>query len=128
MELASRISMRAKGNTSPNPHVGAIIVKNGIILARGWTGKSGIPHAEIDAINKIKNKKNLEGSSLYCTLEPCSHYGKTSPCVDQILKHKIESVYIANIDKNRLVNGAGLKKLRDKKLHFAAFYVYRLCF
>ena len=96
MELASRISMRAKGNTYPNPHVGAIIVKNGIILSRGWTGKSGLPHAEIDAINKIKNKKILEGASLYCTLEPCSHYGKSSPCVDQILKNKIKNVFIEN--------------------------------
>ena len=116
MELASRIAMRNKGNTYTNPHVGAIIVKNGIILSRGWTGKLGVPHAEIDAINKIKNKKILEGSSLYCTLEPCSHYGKTPPCVDQILKNKIKHVYIAGLDKNSLVNGAGVKKLRNNNV------------
>ena len=117
MEIASRISMRAKGNTAPNPHVGAIIVKDGVIIARGWTGQFGLPHAEVDAINKVKNKKILKGSTLYCTLEPCSHFGKTSPCVDYILKNKIKNVFIAGVDKNKIVNGSGLRKLKNNKVN-----------
>ena len=80
------MALRAIGTTYPNPPVGAVIVKNGIILSRGWTQPKGVPHAEIHAINQIKNKKDIKGANLYCTLEPCSHQGKTPPCVDKIIE------------------------------------------
>ena len=107
------MALRAIGTTYPNPPVGAVIVKNGIILSRGWTQSKGVPHAEIHAINQIKNKKNIRGASLYCTLEPCSHEGKTPPCVDKIIELKFSKVTISQVDKNPLVNNNSVKKLRS---------------
>ena len=112
MEIASRMAFRAKGTTAPNPNVGAVIVNDGKIIARGWTGKYGRPHAEFNAIQRANNRKKLNGATLYCTLEPCSHKGKTGPCVDLILKHGIKNVYISSIDKNKIINGKGVKKLK----------------
>ena len=116
MELAARMAERAQGLTSPNPPVGAIIVKNGIILSRGFTQPGGKPHAEIDAINKVKNKKNLKGAEMYVTLEPCFHTGKTKPCVDKLIQYKFSKIFYADKDKNPLVNGKSIKKMREKKL------------
>jgi len=112
MELAARMAERAQGTTSPNPAVGAIIVKNGIILSRGFTQPGGKPHAEIDAVNKVKNIKNLKGAEMYVTLEPCFHTGKTKPCVDKLIQYKFSKIFYADIDKNPLVNGKSIKKLR----------------
>ena len=112
MEIASRMAFRAKGTTAPNPSVGAIIVKDGKIISRGWTGRNGRPHAEFNAIQRIKNKKKLNGATLYCTLEPCSHKGKTAPCADLILKYRFKDVFISSIDKNKIVDGKGIEKLK----------------
>ncbi len=106
------MALRAVGTTYPNPPVGAIIVKNNSIISRGWTQPGGVPHAEIHAINNIKNKKDLEGAHLYCTLEPCSHRGKTFPCVNKIIEFKFSKVTISQVDKNLLVNNNSVKKLR----------------
>ena len=81
--ISERMASRALGTTYPNPPVGAIIVKDGLIISRGWTQPGGTPHAEIHAINQIKSKKDIQGAHLYCTLEPCSHEGKTSHCVNK---------------------------------------------
>ncbi len=107
------MALRAVGTTYPNPPVGALIVKNGSILSRGWTQPKGIPHAEIHAINQIKEKKDIQGAHLYCTLEPCSHEGKTSPCVNKIIEFKFSKVTISQVDKNPLVNNNSVKKLRS---------------
>jgi diaminohydroxyphosphoribosylaminopyrimidine deaminase/5-amino-6-(5-phosphoribosylamino)uracil reductase len=107
------MALRAVGSTYPNPPVGAIIVKNGFIMSRGWTQPAGTPHAEIHAINQIKNKKDIKGAHLYCTLEPCSHKGKTAPCVNKIIELKFSKVIISQIDKNPLVNSNSVKKLRS---------------
>ena len=107
------MALRAIGSTYPNPPVGAIIVKNGFIMSRGWTQPTGTPHAEIHAINQIKNKKDIKGAHLYCTLEPCSHKGKTAPCVNKIIELKFSKVTISQIDKNPLVNSNSVKKLRS---------------
>ena len=115
MQLAERMAHRAIGSTYPNPPVGAIIVKDETIIARGWTQKGGSPHAEVHAINQVSDKKLLEGSSLYTTLEPCSHFGKNPPCVDQIIKYKVSKVFISEIDRNALVKGKSIKKLKDRK-------------
>ena len=117
MEIASRMAFRAKGTTAPNPNVGAIIVKDGKILSRGWTGKNGRPHAEFNAIKRIKNKKKLNGTTLYCTLEPCSHKGKTGPCTELILKYGFKNVFISSVDKNKIVDGKGIKKLKQNNLN-----------
>ncbi len=107
------MALRAVGSTYPNPPVGAIIVKNGLIMSRGWTQPAGTPHAEIHAINQIKNKKDIKDAHLYCTLEPCSHKGKTAPCVNKIIELKFSKVIISQIDKNPLVNSNSVKKLRS---------------
>ena len=117
MEIASRMAFRAKGTTAPNPNVGAIIVKDGKIISRGWTGKNGRPHAEFNAIKRIKNKKKLNGATLYSTLEPCSHKGKTGPCADLILKHGFKNVFISSIDKNKVVDGKGIQKLKQNNVN-----------
>ena len=114
MDLAVRMAERSVGLTAPNPPVGVIIVKDGQILSRGWTQIGGSPHAEIHAINQVKNKSLLNGSTMYSTLEPCSHRGKTPPCIDTIIKYKFKNIVISQKDKNPLVNGNGIKKLRSK--------------
>ncbi len=113
LTIAERMASRAVGITFPNPPVGAIIVKDGEIISRGWTQINGVPHAEIHAINQIKNKKIIQGANIYCTLEPCSHKGKTNPCVDKIISLKFAKVVISQIDKNPLVNSNAVKKLRE---------------
>ena len=112
MRNALNISLRGIGNTYPNPSVGVVIVKNNQIISRGWTQPGGVPHAEIIALKK----KNFSGATLYTTLEPCSHYGKSPPCVDRIIKSKIKRVVIGLKDPNPKVNGKGIKKLRKKKI------------
>jgi len=114
MELAVRMAERSVGLTAPNPPVGVIIIKDGQILSRGWTQIGGSPHAEIHAISQVKDKSLLKGSTMYSTLEPCSHRGKTPPCIDSIIKYKFKDVVISQKDKNPLVNGDGIKKLRSK--------------
>jgi len=112
MRNALNISLRGIGNTWPNPSVGAVIVKDDQIISRGWTQPGGKPHAEMVA---LKKKKKLFGATLYTTLEPCSHYGKTPPCVDQIIKSKINRVVIGLKDPNPKINGEGIRKLKKKK-------------
>ena len=97
--------------TGVNPSVGCVVVsKNKTIISTGHTGSNGSPHAEKKALNGIKIKA---GSTLYTTLEPCSHSGKNPPCVDEIIKSGIKRVVIASLDKNPLVNGKGIKKLKN---------------
>ncbi len=116
MQLAERMAHRAIGSTYPNPPVGAIIVKDKTIIARGWTQRNGSLHAEVHAINQVRDKKQLEGASIFTTLEPCAHVGKNPPCVDKIIKYKFSKVFISEIDKNTLVKGKSIKKLRKMKI------------
>jgi diaminohydroxyphosphoribosylaminopyrimidine deaminase/5-amino-6-(5-phosphoribosylamino)uracil reductase len=104
------LAKKAEGFTSPNPLVGAVIVKKGKIISWGYHKKAGLPHAEIEAIRKAKG--DLRDSTLYVNLEPCYHFGRTPPCVDQIIKNKINRVVVATCDPNPLVNGKSIKKLR----------------
>jgi len=93
--------------------VGCVIVHNGKIIGEGFTSPYGGPHAEVNAINSVKDKSLLQESSLYVTLEPCSHYGKTPPCADLIAKHKLKEVCIGLKDPHDKVAGKGIKKLED---------------
>ena len=113
MRNALNISLRGIGNTFPNPSVGVVIVKNDQIISRGWTQRGGVPHAEIIA---LKKKKNFFGATLYTTLEPCSHYGKTPPCVDQIIKSKITRVVVGVKDPNPKIYGKSINKLKKKRI------------
>ena len=101
------------GTTAPNPMVGSVIVYNDKIIGEGYTSPFGGPHAEVNAINSVKYKELLAKATLYVTLEPCSHYGKTPPCADLIIKSGIPSVVIGILDPHEKVAGKGIQKLKD---------------
>ena len=106
------LAKKAKGFTTPNPLVGALIVKNDKIISKGYHKRSGLPHAEIEAIRKT-TLRDMKGSTLYINLEPCYHFGKTSPCVDEIIKNKFKRVVVSTVDPNPKVKGKSIKKLRN---------------
>ena len=112
MGIAIRLARRGAGKTSPNPMVGAVIVANGNIIGQGYHKKCGDHHAEINAINSAK--KNIKGSTFYITLEPCSHYGRTPPCIDALIRENPGRVVVGSLDPNPEVNGKGIKILRSK--------------
>lgn len=111
MNIALVLAEKGKGFTSPNPLVGAVIVKNEKVIGQGFHQKAGGPHAEVHAVNNAT--ESVEGATMYVTLEPCSHYGKTPPCVELIIEEKIKRVVVATTDPNPLVSGNGLKNLKE---------------
>lgn len=133
IEMCFELASNAKGFTSPNPLVGCVIVKNGKIIGSGYHNKYGEAHAEREAINNAN--ESVEGATLYCNLEPCSHLNKqTPPCVPLIIKSGIKKVVISNRDPNPFVNGKGISELKrngievvenilsEKGLDFNKFY------
>ncbi len=98
---------------APNPMVGCVIVHDGEVIGEGYHQKYGEAHAEVNAINNVEDKSLLKKSTLYVNLEPCAHFGKTPPCADLIIKHKIPKVVIGCIDSFSEVSGKGIKKLED---------------
>ena len=114
MELALALGRRGLGNTWPNPAVGAVVVKDGVILGRGWTQPGGRPHAETEALKRAG--RAARGATLYVTLEPCSHHGKTPPCVDAIVRAGIVRVVSALDDPNPEVAGNGYAHLRERAI------------
>ncbi|MGH7885255.1 MAG: bifunctional diaminohydroxyphosphoribosylaminopyrimidine deaminase/5-amino-6-(5-phosphoribosylamino)uracil reductase RibD [Thermodesulfobacteriota bacterium] len=115
MKKALSLAKKGEGHTSPNPMVGAVLVKNGKIIGSGYHKKVGLPHAEIEAFNNAKKKGNsIIGSTLYVTLEPCCHAGKrTPPCTDAIIWEKVKKVYVSTLDPNPEVSGRGIKFLKE---------------
>lgn len=107
------LGKKGLGTTAPNPMVGCVIVHDEKIIAEGFTSPYGGPHAEVNAINSVKDKSLLKDAALYVTLEPCSHYGKTPPCADLIASHQIPNIYIGIQDPHDKVAGMGIKKLED---------------
>lgn len=107
------LGKKGLGTTAPNPMVGCVIVHNNTIIAEGFTSPYGGPHAEVNAINAVKDKNLLKESTLYVTLEPCSHYGKTPPCANLIASHNIPEVYIGIRDPHDKVAGKGVKILEE---------------
>lgn len=101
------------GITSPNPSVGAVVVVNDKIIGEGFTSAYGGNHAEVNAINSVKDKAQLKNATIYVSLEPCNHYGKTPPCSDLIIKSGIKNVVIGCVDPFEKVAGSGIKKLKD---------------
>ena len=114
MKLALNLAKVRHGLTGPNPSVGCVVVKNNEIVSIGQTGFNGTPHAEFNAIKN--STENLQGSIMYVTLEPCSHYGKTPPCTNIIIKNKIKKVVYAVEDIDKKVKGKTLKILRSKNI------------
>lgn len=116
MERALQLAEYGRGNVSPNPMVGCVIVYNGMIIGEGWHGQYGGPHAEVRAVEDAEKKGNshlLSESTAYVTLEPCSHTGKTPPCADLLIRKKLKKVVICNDDPNPLVSGRGIKRMMD---------------
>ena len=111
MQIAIEEAKKGSGFTSPNPLVGAVLVKDGKIVGKDYHHKYGEFHAERNAI--LNCKEDLAGASLYVTLEPCCHYGKTPPCTQIIIEKGIKKVYIGSYDPNPKVNGGGIKQLKD---------------
>jgi diaminohydroxyphosphoribosylaminopyrimidine deaminase/5-amino-6-(5-phosphoribosylamino)uracil reductase len=111
MSLALSLAKRRKGLTHPNPTVGCVVVKEGEVVGLGFHEGPGRPHAEVVALEQAGDK--AEGSTLYVTLEPCSHHGRTPPCVERILRSGVGRVVVALEDPNPLVSGRGLEALRS---------------
>lgn len=111
MDQTLRLAKKGIGWTSPNPMVGAVIVKNGQVIAKGYHKRAGLPHAEIEALGTAKT--SVEGTTLYVNLEPCTHYGKTPPCVEAIIQAGIKSVVCSVSDPNPKVHGRGISKLKQ---------------
>ncbi len=114
MTLALKQAYLAKGNTYPNPAVGCIIVQNKSVIGEGYTQKYGNSHAEVIAIKS--STAPVKNSTMYVTLEPCSHYGKTPPCSDFIIQNQIKTVFIATQDSFKKVSGQGIKKLKKANI------------
>ena len=121
------IAKNGLGSTSPNPMVGSLVVHNNQIIGEGYTSAYGSNHAEVNAINSVLNKSLLKTSTLFVTLEPCSHYGKTPPCSDLIIKHQIPNVVIGCIDDNEKVAGKGIKRLKEAGCHVTVGVLEEAC-
>lgn len=113
MLRAIELARNGAGAVSPNPLVGCVIVHENNIVGEGWHQQFGGVHAEVNAVNAVKDKAILKDSVIYVNLEPCAHRGKTPPCADLLVRYKVKRVVISNEDPNPLVNGKGLKKLRE---------------
>ena len=108
-----QIAKNGIGTTRPNPSVGAVIVYQNKIIGEGFTSPHGENHAEVNAINAVENKSLLKEATIFVTLEPCSHFGKTPPCADLIVKHQLKQVVIGCLDSNSLVAGKGVSHLEN---------------
>jgi diaminohydroxyphosphoribosylaminopyrimidine deaminase/5-amino-6-(5-phosphoribosylamino)uracil reductase len=111
MKAALNLAARGIGNTGSNPTVGCVVVKDGVIIAEGRTAKGGRPHAESLALGKAG--KRTKGATIYVTLEPCSHHGKTPPCAEAIIKAKPAEIVVACLDPDKRINGHGIKMLME---------------
>ncbi len=110
MSRAIQLAKRGRYTCDPNPRVGCVITKGNQLIAEGWHAVSGEAHAEINALNQCDDATN---SIVYITLEPCSHHGRTPPCIDALIKANVKEVIIAMLDPNPLVSGSGVKKLEE---------------
>jgi diaminohydroxyphosphoribosylaminopyrimidine deaminase/5-amino-6-(5-phosphoribosylamino)uracil reductase len=112
MKIALQLAKQGAGKVSPNPMVGCVIVYNNKIIGQGYHEQFGGPHAEVNALINIEDKTILKNSTLYVTLEPCSHFGKTPPCANLIIAHQIPKVVIACVDTFSEVSGKGIEQLK----------------
>lgn len=113
MARCLQLAKLGESHVAPNPMVGSVIVCNGEIVGEGWHRRFGEPHAEPNAINSVKNAELLQNATLYVNLEPCSHFGKTPPCANLIVKNKIPRVVVGTLDPNPKVSGRGVEILRS---------------
>ena len=112
MQRCVDLAYLGQGNVSPNPMVGCVIVKNGLIIGEGYHSEFGGKHAEIKAIESVIDQKEIENSTVYISLEPCVHHGKTPPCVHELINRKIKTAVIGSRDSNPIVGGKGIESLK----------------
>ena len=119
MRRCLQLAELGMGNVAPNPMVGAVLVHEGKIIAEGYHMQYGKAHAEVNCINNVPAHLSqlIKESTLYVSLEPCNHFGKTPPCTDLIIKHNIPNVVIACTDPFEKVNGTGIKKLKEASIN-----------
>ncbi len=125
MFLALKLARRGLGRTSPNPAVGAVIVKNGLVVGKGYHRAAGFPHAEVEAIRSAGSE--ALGSNLFVTLEPCNHHGRTPPCTKAILEAGIRRVYYGTDDPNPGVTGGGARLLQEAGVHVVGHVLESRC-
>lgn len=113
MRRAMELALLGRGHVSPNPMVGCVVVHNDTIIGEGWHRQYGQAHAEVNAIEAVADKMLLPQSTVYVNLEPCAHFGKTPPCADLLVQCRVKRVVVSNVDPNPLVDGGGIKKLRQ---------------
>ena len=116
------------GTTYPNPMVGSVIVLNDIVIGEGWHKKAGEPHAEVNAINSVRDQSSLKYATIYVSLEPCSHFGKTPPCANLIVEKGIRNVVIGIVDANSKVSGAGVAYLKNNGCNVVVGVLENECF
>lgn len=119
MKRCLQLAELGRGKAAPNPMVGSVIVHEGKIIGEGYHEKCGEAHAEVNAVNSVKDKNLLPQSTLYVNLEPCAHHGKTPPCSDLIVHHKIKRVVVGCIDSFSKVAGKGIEKMRNAGIEVA---------
>ena len=127
MSRSIEIAKKGIGTTFPNPCVGCIIVYNNKIISEAFSSNYGGNHAEINAIQNVKEKRLLKKSTLYVTLEPCSHFGKTPPCCNAIINYKIPNVVIGTLDNSSKVNGNGIRLLKKNKINVVKGVLEKEC-
>ena len=127
MKRCIELARKALGNTYPNPLVGSIIVHNSLIIGEGFHQKSGENHAEINAINSVEKKDLLKESTIYVSLEPCSHFGKTPPCANKIIETGFKKVVIGTLDSHEKVNGKGKKLIEEAGVEVVSGVLEKEC-
>ncbi len=125
MRRAVDLALRARGRTSPNPVVGAVIVRDGRVLGEGYHRRAGLPHAEIEALRKAAQP--VRGATVYVNLEPCSHYGRTPPCAQALIEAGVARVVIGMTDPNPQVRGRGIRRLRRAGIAVTTGVLKALC-
>lgn len=130
MQRCLQLARCGEGSTSPNPMVGAVIVCDGRIIGEGYHIRAGEPHAEVNAVNSVSEEDRplLARSTMYVSLEPCSHYGKTPPCCDMIIARGISRVVVGSTDPNTRVNGAGIERMRAAGVDVTVGVLEEECF
>ena len=127
MNRCLELARLGAGDAAPNPMVGCVIVHQGKIIGEGYHEKCGEPHAEVNAVNSVKNKELLKSSTLYVSLEPCAHFGRTPPCSDLIMEYEIPEVIVGSIDPFAKVAGKGIEKMQKAGINVTVGVLEKEC-
>lgn len=127
MQRALELAALGRGAVSPNPMVGCVIVYKDQIIGEGWHQQYGQAHAEVNAVNAVKDKDQLKESTVYVTLEPCAHHGKTPPCADMLVRYQVKKVVIGAFDTNPLVGGQGIERMRNAGIEVVTDVLEKKC-